>query len=294
MMSSNVETSVMDQILDRAIEQNPHSSELLKAFGPIITRQRQLTASIDLPKLDYSNIDKGKLKAGVPIIQQINLFSSADPFKEIALSLISVVKEGMPTLAAELERLSDLISKDKLRLADYFESHTSGENKSIDSWQNNLKISPSNASFLLSLVARVLLERRANEATAAMGEFSWEKGYCPICGEFPSIALIEEEGGKRFLHCSSCGQDWRFTRVVCPFCEKEAQQEMDYFYVENKTQESAFVCDKCKKYLVTLYRAGRLHARDMDISAISLVHMDMIMQEKGYEPMVACAWNVLK
>lgn len=294
MMSSNVETSVMDQILDRAIEQNPHSSELLKAFGLIIARQRQLTASIDLPKLDYSNIDKGKLKAGVPIIQQINLFSSADPFKEIALSLISVVKEGMPTLAAELERLSDLISKDKLRLADYFESHTSGENKSIDSWQNNLKISPSNASFLLSLVARVLLERRANEATAAMGEFSWEKGYCPICGEFPSIALIEEEGGKRFLHCSSCGQDWRFTRVVCPFCEKEAQQEMDYFYVENKTQESAFVCDKCKKYLVTLYRAGRLHARDMDISAISLVHMDMIMQEKGYEPMVACAWNVLK
>ncbi len=294
MMSSNVETSVMDQILDRAIEQNPHSSELLKAFGLIIARQRQLTASIDLPKLDYSAIDKGKLKAGVPIIQQINLFSSADPFKEIALSLISVVKEGMPTLAAELERLSDLISKDKLRLADYFESHTSGENKSIDSWQNNLKISPSNASFLLSLVARVLLERRANEATAAMGEFSWEKGYCPICGEFPSIALIEEEGGKRFLHCSSCGQDWRFTRVVCPFCEKEAQEEMDYFYVENKTQESAFVCDKCKKYLVTLYRAGHLHARDMDISAISLVHMDMIMQEKGYEPMVACAWNVLK
>ena len=44
---------------------------------------------------------------------------------------------------------------------------------------------------------------------------------------------------------------------------------MDYFYIENKTQESAFVCEKCKKYLVTLYRAGNLFARDMDISAIS-------------------------
>lgn len=293
MRSNNTETSVMDQILDRAIEQNPHSSELLKAFGPIIARQRQLTDSIALPKLDYSSIDKEKLKAGVPVIQQINLFSPDDPLKEIALSLISVVKEGMPMLAAELDRLSDLISKGKLRLADYFEAHASDENKLMEGWENSLKISPSNASFLLSLMARVLLERRAKEATAALGEFSWEKGYCPICGEFPSIALIEEEGGKRFLHCSSCGQGWRFTRVVCPFCEKEAQQEMDYFYVENKTQESAFVCDKCKKYLVTLYRAGRLHARDMDISAISLVHLDMIMQGKGYEPMVACAWNVL-
>ncbi len=292
-MSKVAETSVMDQIIDRAVEQNPHSSELLKAFGPIIKKQRQLTDSIDLPKLDYSSVDKGKLKAGISIIQQIDLYSPDDPLTEIALSLVSAVKESLPTLTGELDRLSDLISKNRLCLADYFETHPGDENKIMKGWENNLKISPSNATFLLSLVARVLLERRAKEATAALGEFAWEKGYCPVCGEFPSIALIEEEGGKRFLHCSSCGQDWRFTRVVCPYCEKEASKEMDYFYIENKTQESAFVCDKCQKYLVTLYRAGRLHARDMDISAVSLVHLDMIMQGKGYKPMTVCAWNVL-
>ncbi|MEE9910218.1 MAG: formate dehydrogenase accessory protein FdhE [Deltaproteobacteria bacterium] len=294
MMSSNTETSVMDQIIRRAVEQNPHSSELLKAFGPIITRQRQLSDFITLPKVDYSSINREKLKAGVSVIQQISLFSADDPYAEIALSLSQVVKEAMPALAEELDRLSDLITKGSLCLADYLEVHQGDEKRTIGHWGNDLKISPSNASFLLCLVARVVLERRARETTATLGEFSWEKGYCPICGEFPSIALIEEEGGKRFLHCSSCGQEWRFTRVVCPYCEKEAQQEMDYFYVENKTQESAFVCDQCKKYLVTLYRAGRLHARDMDISAISLVHLDMIMQGKGYEPMVACVWNVLR
>ncbi|MFZ2417293.1 MAG: hypothetical protein WAW22_02095, partial [Smithellaceae bacterium] len=67
-MSGNTETSIMDQILDRAIEQNPHSKELLKAFGPIIARQRQLVNSINLPKLDYSSIDKVKLRAGVSVI----------------------------------------------------------------------------------------------------------------------------------------------------------------------------------------------------------------------------------
>jgi FdhE protein len=293
-MSSNIETSVMDQILDRAIEQNPHSKELLKAFGPIIARQRQLVNSINLPKLDYSSIDKVKLRAGVSVIQQINLFAPDDPLTEIALSLTEAVKEALPKLAGELDRLSDLIQKDKLCLADYFATQPGDENKTMARWGNDLKISPSNMSFLLSLIERVLLERRAREATAALGEFAWEKGYCPVCGEFPSIALIEEDGGKRFLYCSSCGQEWRYTRVICPYCEKEAPKEMDYFYVENKTQESAFVCDQCKKYLVTLYRAGRLHVRDMDISAIALVHMDMIMQDKGYEPMTACPWNILK
>lgn len=293
-MSNNPETSVMDQIIDRAIEQNPHSSNLLKAFGPILTRQRQLSASIAMTKMDYSCIDRGKLYAGVSVIQQMKLFSPDDPVNEIALSLASAVKEGMPKLAAEMDRLSELIQKGKLRLEEYFEEKSGGENRMKEHWGNDLQVSPSNATFLLSLVARVLLERRRIESTEAIGAFEWEKGYCPVCGEFPSIALIEEKGGKRFLHCSSCGQDWRFTRVVCPYCEKEAQREMDYYYVENKTEESAFVCDQCKKYLVTLYRAGRLHARDMDISAISLVHLDLIMQEKGFEPMVTCAWNVLK
>ncbi|MRR17237.1 MAG: formate dehydrogenase accessory protein FdhE [Deltaproteobacteria bacterium] len=289
----NTETPVMDQIIDRAIEQNPHTAELLKAFGPIINRQRALTGAIALPKVDYSSLDKEKLRAGVSVIQQINLFSPQEPFKEVALSLAESVKKGMPALAGEMGRLSDLIAQDKLRVADYFKKDPNLENRTLDRWCRDLNVFPSNATFLLSLVARVLLERRAMEATAAVGEFTWEKGYCPICGDFPSIALIEEEGGRRFLHCSSCGQDWRFTRVVCPYCEKETPREMDYFYVENKTQESAFVCGQCNKYLITLYRAGRLLARDMDISAISLVHLDMIMQEKGYEPMAVCVWNAL-
>jgi FdhE protein len=31
--------------------------------------------------------------------------------------------------------------------------------------------------------------------------------------------------------------------------------------------------------------------RDLDISAISLAHLDIIMQEKGFQPMTNCAWN---
>ena len=290
-MMSNHTASGMDQIFDRALEQNPHSAELLKAFRPVMTRQRRLTDSLTLPSLDYSAVDRNRLRAGVPFIRQIPLFSPEDPLDRIALSLAEAVKEGMPKLTEEMDRLSALISGGKLRWKDCFGARPGGENE--EPRASGLCNSPSNASLLWSLTARVLLERRGREASKALEPFDWEKGYCPVCGEFPSIALIEEEGGKRFLHCSSCGQDWRFTRVVCPYCEKESSKEMEYFYVEGKTQESAFVCDRCKKYLVTLYRAGRLLARDMDVSAVSLVHLDMIMQDKGYEPMVACAWNVL-
>ncbi|PKN06293.1 MAG: hypothetical protein CVU72_05220 [Deltaproteobacteria bacterium HGW-Deltaproteobacteria-7] len=292
-MTLNEETSGVNDIIERAIEQNPQNREIIKAFGPIIIRQRQLASQSSSQSLDCSLIDKEKLKAGVPVSHQMNLFLPEDSLKEIALSIAEAVKEGMPQLKESIDLVSSLIQKGKINPADYFKAPAEGENKTADHLAKDLKISPSNVSFLMNLVSRVVLERRAKEIMLALGEFDWNKGYCPVCGEFPSIALIEEEGGKRFLHCSSCGQDWRFTRVSCPYCEKEERKDMEYFYVENKTQEAAFICDTCKKYLVTLYRAGHLFARDMDVSAISLIHMDMLMQQKGYEPMAICAWNVL-
>jgi FdhE protein len=255
-----------------------------------------LVASTTLTKLDYTSIDQEKLKAGIPVIKQMSLFSpdESEALKKIVLSLAITVKEGLPAMAEGIDHLCGLIQKGKLNPGDYFQVYPDAGDKVINRWAEELKISEVTGLFLLSFTARVILESRAKEITAGFGDMLWEKGYCPICGEFPTIALIEEEGGKRFLHCSSCGHDWRFTRVLCPYCENDAKQGMDYFYVEKKTQESAFVCDKCKKYLVTLFRAGSLFARDMDIAAISLIHLDMIMQDKGYEPMTACAWNVLK
>ena len=292
-MTTTNETSEIKNIIERALEQNPENSEIIKAFAPIIIRQRELAAQSSLPKLDCSMIDKEKLKAGVPVSRQMDLIFPDDSLKEIALSMAEAVNEGMPQIAGNIDKIAVLIREGKINPADFYNVSPDGKNKANDAWAKDLKISPSNVSFLMRLVSRVILEQRANEITAALGSLDWDKGYCPICGEFPSIALIEEEGGKRFLHCSSCGHYWRFTRVSCPYCEKEERKDMEYFYVENKKQEAAFVCDKCKKYLVTLYRAGKVFARDMDVSAISLIHMDIIMQGKGYEPMTASLWNVL-
>lgn len=286
-------SSEIKNIITRALDQNPENKEIIKAFAPIITRQRQLVEEISLKKPDYSRIDKNKLKAGVPVGNQIDLILPEDPLKDVALFLATAVKEGMPNIAESIDKISSLIQEGKLNPFDFFKAPVGGEVNAIGGLSKKLQVSPSNASFLMSLVSRVVLEKRAGEIMETLGAFDWEKGYCPVCGEFPSIALIEEEGGKRFLHCSSCGQDWRFTRISCPYCEKETRKDMEYFYVENKTQEAAFVCDQCKKYLVTIYRAGKVFARDMDISAISLIHMDLLMQNKGYEPMTTCTWNIL-
>jgi FdhE protein len=104
--------------------------------------------------------------------------------------------------------------------------------------------------------------------------------------------MIKEKIAERWLHCSQCGYEWKFSRVICPYCEDEAYKETPFFFVEDKGNECAFACEKCKRYLITLTRMSDLIIRDLDISAISLTHLDIIMQEKGFQPMATCEWNV--
>ena len=119
----------------------------------------------------------------------------------------------------------------------------------------------------------------------------WEKGYCPVCGAHPTIAVIREKIPQRWLHCSRCGHEWRFSRMFCPGCEQESPSGLDYFYVEDRRQETAFTCNSCKRYLITLNQISDMGDHDRDVSAMSLIHLDLVMQEKGFTPMTWCEWN---
>lgn len=270
------------QIIEQAIERYPHSKDLLIAFGPVIETQRRLVKDSPVAIQDISNIDKEKIESGVPVIRQIGLVPDDDLLTDIVQAIACAISKGMPALKQAMDLFVKKVAAGKI---DVFHFLSGGEQPRTETGE---RLDPE--AFIRSAAVRVILEKSAKKIAETM-QLKWEKGYCPVCGEFPSIALIEEEGGKRFLHCSACGFDWQFTRVVCPYCENEAQQGMTYFYVEDKPQESAFICDKCRKYLVTLYRVGRLFDRDLEVSAISLVHLDILMQQKGYQPMVSRVWN---
>jgi FdhE protein len=144
---------------------------------------------------------------------------------------------------------------------------------------------------MLGAVARIVLQARSNGIGERIGEMGWEKGYCPICGAHPTIAVIREKIAQRWLHCSRCGHEWRYSRMLCPGCEQESPSGIDYFYVEDRRQETAFSCDACKRYLITLNQISDIGDYDRDVSAMSLIHLDLVMQEKGFTPMTRCEWN---
>ena len=278
-------------IITREIEKNPHNRELLNAFQPLLIERMRLLKDIKLKKTDLAAIDKTRFLGGVPLIRQQDLLLPNDPWEETAARLIPALKEGFPGIRGDMDRLQSGSEKLSGLVREYLNAFPDHAEEAIKQWALDLQMGVQGISLLLRHLTRIFLERQMQAVDEEIKGLEWKKGYCPVCGAFPTIALIEEKITRRWLHCSRCGQDWLFSRVVCPFCENQAQQGINFFYVESRAQESAFTCEKCNRYLITLNRVSDLQDHDLDVSAIGLAHLDVIMQGKGFVPMTACEGN---
>lgn len=77
---------------------------------------------------------------------------------------------------------------------------------------------------------------------------------CPLCGSRPLVGVLrpEGDGGKRFLLCSFCSQEWEFRRILCPTCGEEAEGKLPVYIAEESPHVRIEACDTCKFYLRTI------------------------------------------
>jgi formate dehydrogenase maturation protein FdhE len=77
---------------------------------------------------------------------------------------------------------------------------------------------------------------------------------CPLCGSRPLLGVLhpEGDGGKRFLLCSFCLQEWEFRRILCPTCGEEAEDKLPVYIAEDSPHMRVEACDTCKFYLRTV------------------------------------------
>ena len=294
MKTTTSATKKLKGIMDNVIVNYPHSKDIINAFRPVLLEKTRLVEDLESRKDAPMSLDEVRFKEGVPFGVQNSLFFTDDPWEEISLSLIPPIKKGFPALKHDLERLRGLIKKGSLDLREFVEATPEDSQGLMQKWASDHGITGQAVTFLTHIAARVILEKRSKDWAGLIKDFTWDKGYCPICGSAPLIAKIAEGKGTRWLHCSKCTHEWIFSRVICPSCESTNQKAMDYFFIEGKEQESTFVCKQCNRYIITLNKVSDLTDFHGEVSALSLVHLDVLMQEKGYKPMALTEWNILE
>ncbi len=106
---------------------------------------------------------------------------------------------------------------------------------------------------------------------------------CPLCGSRPLLGVLrpEGDGGKRFLLCAFCLEEWEFRRILCPTCGEEAENKLPVYIAEQFPHIRVEACDTCKFYLRTIDLTKDGHAVPLvdDLAAIPLT---LWAHEHGY------------
>jgi FdhE protein len=107
---------------------------------------------------------------------------------------------------------------------------------------------------------------------------------CPLCGSRPLLAVLrpEGDGGKRFLQCSFCLQEWEFRRILCPHCGEEQEQQLAVYIAEQFPHIRVECCQTCKYFLRTidLTKDGNAVPLVDDLAAIPL---SLWAEENGFK-----------
>jgi FdhE protein len=125
----------------------------------------------------------------------------------------------------------------------------------------------------------------AGQAGGAVDFAKWTEGYCPICGDAPSLSRFsKKEDGKRYLWCSRCDFEWTFQRVCCPFCKNSDHTKLKFLTTDFREELRLDVCEKCKGYIKTV--DGRKIDDEEPIVFLkenaASIYLDILAEEKGF------------
>jgi len=188
--------------------------------------------------------------------------------------------------APEIKKVTQAVRKKEIDLKELFRRLLADDKEYLDSIAENKDFNRWLVLVLAESSISPFLEAYAEKLKGHVDQESWLRNYCPVCGSEPvlgELKNVEEIQGAKFLICSSCGFEWRFKRLGCPFCGNVNHEKLRYFTTETDGKGYRVdVCEECKKYIKTI------DLREVNVEVIPIVddigtlHLDIIAQKEGY------------
>jgi len=279
--------------LKKRIEQikkkRPGYGEILDFYQKVKEAQDQIKASLKIDPIHLKKEWKELLaKEGFSLLQKQDF--PVDVKTSVALfeTLCQIAKAANPHMAGQVRIIKEVIDNKKIDLKKLLKEGV-GEQK-IEKIADESGLDKKVFSFLIQNSAKPSIEAGMEQLRGELDPETWLKGYCPMCGSLPSLSLLKEEVGNRYLLCSFCGYHWRIDRIFCPFCNNKDQESLHYFYGEGEETHRIDLCEKCHQYIKTIdYR--NLQESDPVLEDLATLHLDILATQKGYKRPVPNPWT---
>ena len=267
--------------IDRLIQKRPMYKEALSVYRDIVIFLNEIKPEIKYVVKDEV-IGKIKVKEGFPLFSRedlpLDLKAASSLFKRLLEHLSSKKRK-------DKEALEKALSKAQVNsgwLTNLITAFLSRDETVVTSMAKEVNLEPMVIKFLTHISLKPSLNTLKESAGEKIEKDGWNYGYCPLCGSYPDMAYLGDQG-KRFLHCELCGYEWAYPRLKCPFCKNDQPKKLGYFVSEEEEGFRVDFCKKCRRYIKTLDMRVIEQPAPLELENLITLHLDMLAHEQGFK-----------
>ncbi len=261
----------------------PVYKDLLGFYEKIFVAQEASKARIDLaPPRISPELRDIKRREKLPLTDVSDFAFDRQAARDLLVKICGIIRSDNPEMAAAAAAIVGALDKE-LQPDVLFASLLKSDDAYFVKMAATLTCDKNALAFVAYNSLKPSVTTGAEQLSHYLTELDpWEKGYCPVCGTYPGLALLDHEG-RRFLQCSFCWTAWPAKRVFCPFCEKTGGNRYHSLYSAQEKDLRADVCDACHKYLKTVDTRAADRIVYPALEQIASLHLDITARRKGYE-----------
>jgi FdhE protein len=278
----------LEKRIQQLKQKRPGYKDILDFYQKVKEAQDKAKASLKIEPIKLKQEWKELLtKEGFSLIKKEDFPLDIEASAGLFQSLCKIGKGANPHMAEQGKKIQTMIEKKKIDLKKLFKEGL--KEGRIEKVADEFGLDQKVLLFLVQNSIRPSIEAGVEQLRSEVDPEKWLKGYCPICGSLPSLSLLKEEVGKRYLLCSYCGYQWRTDRMFCPFCNNKEQGSLQYFYGEGEETYRIDLCDKCHQY-IKMIDQRIIGEGDLVLEDLATLHLDILASQKGYKRPVPHPW----
>ncbi|MBC8183223.1 formate dehydrogenase accessory protein FdhE [candidate division KSB1 bacterium] len=252
-----------------------------KIFNVQVKCMQHLVAVLPFQKLNSIDI-AARLSTKQPILNNDQLLIDDKNLEPIFDSIFPVLKQYSYRNKEQLLRLEELNDRRKFSLKQLVLGLINNHNELIDEIAQKFDISNQVLELVGELIAVPYLELSAEYFTKKLSKFHWREPFCPVCGNKPSMAKIDEQDRVKTLWCRFCDTNWTFFDKVCPHCLNDNIETQTFIFPSNNKPFRIEACDKCKNYLKTVDGRASWGEINFSVTNVATYYLDLLAKKHGY------------
>jgi len=287
-LKSEVQLDRLRERIQQIKKKRPGYGKILDFYQSVKEAQEQAKASLKIASIQLKEEWKKLLsQEGFSLIRKEDFPLDIESSVQLFETLCQFGRKTNPHMAAQIKKIKEAIHDKRIDLKKLL---TGGSKEQrIEEMVKELGLDKDVFLFLIQTSIRPSVEAGVKQLRSDLDPETWLKGYCPLCGSLPTLSLLKEEAGKRYLLCSYCGYQWRMDRISCPFCKNKDQESLHYFFGEGEETHRIDLCDKCHQYIKTIDTRD-LQESDPVLEDLATPHLDILASQKGYKRPAPNPW----